>query len=161
MKKLFAVALIIGCIPAVALFQEKPRMMANVPETEATFTKDQLEDYYRVYENKAVKYIRTVVDRYLKNSKKTDRETEIIAKTDRAYLTGKFNILSQDPDWFGNTHILLISVDKPDKVFKAIVYTGGDLRLDYFQADNNFNSEDMRIIRIRYRKFLEDTKHSL
>ncbi len=141
--------------------QSKPNMMANVPQEEASFSEDDLRDYYLVYQNKAVKHVRAAADRYSRKPGKGDDETLLLTKVDKAYLAGRFNVLSQNPDLFGNTHILLISVDKPDKVFKAIVYTGGDLRLDYFQADSNFNDEDMRIIRIRYRKFLVDTKHSL
>ena len=140
---------------------QKPNMMANVPETEATFTEEQLKDYYLVYENKAVRHVRTVVDRYLTNPKKPDDETANLKSIERGYLTGKFNVLSQNPDMFGNTHILLIAVDKPDKVFRAIVYTGNGFRLDLFEVDSDFNIEDMRRIRIRYRKFLEDKKHAI
>ncbi len=135
--------------------------MANVPATEAAFTKEQLQDYYLVYQNNAVKHIRTVVDRYLKNPKKLDDETEILKKVDKAYLTGQFYVLSRNPGIFGYTNILILAANKPDKVIKAAIYTGGELRLDYFEIDPEYNAEDMRIIKIRYRKFFEDTKHSL
>ena len=140
---------------------QKPNMMANVPEVEATFTEDELKDYYIVYENKAVKHIRTVIDRYVKNPKKTDDETRHLKAIDKAYLNSKFNVLSRDPDMFGNTHVMLIFVDKPDKVFDAVVYTGGEYRLDEFTVDTRFNDEDMRRVRIRYRKFLEDKRHAM
>ncbi len=141
--------------------QGKPSRMANVPESEAAFTEEQLADYYLVYENKAVKHIRTVVNQYLQKSRKLDDEVENLKSIDRAYLIGKFNVLSQSPDMFGNTHVLLIAVDKPDKVFKVMIYTGNGFRLDLFEPDSNFNDEDMRRIRIRYRKILEDKEHSL
>lgn len=141
--------------------QGKPNRMANVPETEAAFSEEQLADYYLVYEKKAVKHIRTVVDLYNKKSKKLEDETDQLKTIDKSYLSGRFNVLSQDPDLFGNTHVLLIAIDKPDRVFKAVVYTGNGLRLDMFEPDLNFNAEDMRRIRVRYRRFLEDKKHSL
>ena len=134
----------------------EPNMMADVPEAQASFTTEQLKDYYIVYENKAVKHVRTVIDRYLKNPKKIDDETKNLRAIDRTYLKSKFNVLSRDPDFLGNTHILLVFVDKPDRVFLADVYTGGELRLDRFVVDERFNDEDMRRLRIRYRKFLED-----
>ena len=140
---------------------QKPNKMANVPEKEAEFTEGQLKDYYIVYENDAVKYVRKVIERYLKNSPKTDNETINLKGVDKAYLKSKFNVLSRDPDMFGNTHIMLIFVDKPDKIFIASVYTGGELRLDRFALDTNFNDEDMRIIRIRYKKFLDDKIHAM
>jgi hypothetical protein len=153
---------ILLCFWATTAFsQEKPNMMANVPATEATFTNEQLQEYYLVYQNKAVRHIRTVVDRYLKNPKKLDGETEILRKIDKAYLTGKFFVLSRNPGIFGYTNILILAADKPDKVIKAAVYTGGELRLDYFEIDPDYNAEDMRITKIRYRTLLSDTKHSL
>ena len=141
--------------------QGKPNMMANVPDTEANFSEADLKDYYLVYENKAVAHVRAVLDRYLKNPSKLDNETENFKGLEKGYLNSRFNVLSQDPDMFGNTHILLVAVDKPDAVFQAIVYTGNGYRLDHFAKDDRFNEEDMRRIRIRYKKFLDDTKHSL
>ncbi len=163
MKKIhFLITVILLCFLVTTAFgQEKPNMMANIPATEITFTKEQLRDYYSVYQNKAVKYIRTAVDRYLKNPKTLEDETKIFEKIDKGYLTGKFYVLSRDPGIFGYTNILILAADKPDKVLKAAVYTGGELRLDYFEIDPNYNAEDMRIIKIRYRKFFKDTKHSL
>ena len=145
----------------VSFSQGKPNMMANAPLTEVEFTPDQLKDYYAAYQNKAVKHVRVVIDRYRKNTEKTDDETEKLKAIDLGYLKGRFNVLSQDPDVFGNTNILLVAVDKPDKVFHAMVYTGNGYRLELFDVDDRFNSEDMRRIRIRYRKFLEDKVHSL
>ena len=142
----------------------KPNMMANVPEGEAVFTDTEIKDYYLVYENKTVKHVKTVIERYLKNSPKLDDETEHLKDIDKAYLKSKFNVLSRDPDMFGNTHIMLIFVDKPDKVFTASVYTGGpggEFRLDRLEVDKRFNGEDLRRIRIRYKKFLDDKIHTL
>jgi len=153
--------ILVWCLVTTTFGQEKANMMANVPTTEVTFTKEQLQDYYSVYENKGVKHIRTVVDRYLKNPKTLDDETKIVEKIDKVYLTGKFIVLSRNPGLFGYTNILILAADKPDKIFKAAVYMGGVLRLDYFEVDSDYNTEDMRIVKIRYRKFLEDTKHSL
>lgn len=160
-SKVIVLSLLVLVTIGSAFGQGKPNVMAKVPEGEVHFTDEQLKDYYLVYENKAVRHVRTIVDRYLKNPKKADGETSILKSIDRAYLNSRFSVLSQDPDMFGNTHILLLAVDKPDKVFKAIVYTGGDLRLDYFRINADFNEEDMRRIRIRYRELLEDKKHSL
>src|SRR5947207_3995619 len=137
-----------------AYSQDKPNMMADIPVTEADFTKEQLKDYFVVYQNKAVRHVRVVVDRYLSNPTRADDETEKLKNVNKEYLTGKFMVLSQEPDVFGNTNILLVAVDKPDKVFYALVYTGNGYRLELFEFDNRFNQEDMRRIQIRYKKFL-------
>ncbi len=138
----------------------KKEQDSKIPEGEAAFTEEQLKDYYIVYENKAVKYLRTVFNRYLRKPKSADEET-ILLKGSEIYIKSKFIVLSRDPDVFGNSHITLIFSDKPDKVFIATVYTGGDLRLDRFQQENRFNEEDLRRLRIRYRRFIEDKKHSM
>ena len=163
MKKIYFLntVILLYFLGTTAFGQEKPNMMANVPATEIAFTKGQLQDYYSVYQNKAVKYIRIVVDRYLKKPKILDDETKILAKIDKTYLTGKFYVLSRNPGLFGDTNLLILAANRPDRVFKVLVYTGGELRLDYFEIDPDYNDEDMRIIKIRYRTFLEDKKHSL
>ena len=69
--------------------------------------------------------------------------------------------MSRDPDFLGNTHVMLIFVDKPDKIFVASVYTGNGYRLDRFAVDARFNDEDIRRLKIRYRKFLADKVHAM
>ncbi len=81
-------------------------------------------------------------------------------KIDKQYLKSKFTVLSRNPDMFGNVHIMLVFSDKPDKVFLTTVYKT-NLRLDRFEEDKSFNEEDLKRIKIRYRKFLEDKKHAM
>jgi hypothetical protein len=150
---------LVVCVCAQEDKSAKPNMTANLPEGEAVFSEADLKDYYLVYQNKAVQHIRSVIERYLKNPKKLDDETEHLKDIDSSYLKSKFTVLSRDPDVFGNTHVMLIFVDKPDKVFAASVYTGNGYRLDRFAADERFNNEDLRRVRVRYRKFLEDKVH--
>lgn len=157
-SQLLGLALSIS-IGAQVLDDSKPVMTANLPEGEAVFTEEELKDYYEVYENEAVKYLRKVFDRYLKNPKSTDSETEHLQPIPKEYFESKFTVLSRNPDMFGNTHLMILFVDKPDKVFVASIYTGGDFRLGRFAEDSRFTKEDIRRLKIRYRRFLEDKKH--
>ncbi len=134
---------------------------SKIPLGEASFTKEQLADYYKVYKNTDVRYLRKVFNKFIaKPLTKNDEEIDLLKKFDKKYFKSKFIVLSRDPDLFGNNNILMIFLDKPDKIFLASVYKN-DLRLVIFEEDKSFNKEDLRRVKIRYRKFFEDKKHSI
>jgi hypothetical protein len=149
------------CFAVFAQDSSKKSQGSKIPQGEANFTREQLKDYYKVYENDDVKYLRRIFNRFLaKPLTKNDQEINLLKKIDKQYLKSKFTVLSRNPDMFGNVHIMLVFSDKPDKVFLATVYKI-NLRLDRFEEDKSFNEEDLKRIKIRYRKFLEDKKHAM
>lgn len=163
MKQIILTLILIftSCFAVFAQDSSKKSQEPKIPLGEAAFTQEQLEDYYKVYENDDVKYLRKVFNRFLaKPLIKNDEEINVLKKTDRQYFKSKFTVLSRNPDMFGNVHITILFLDKPDKVFLATVYKT-NLRLDRFEEDKGFDEEDLKRIKIRYRKFLEDKKHAM
>ena len=166
-----AARLMMACVLAVsaANCQEPPTSAAPqpqgsvIPEGEAKFIPEELEDYYLVYANADVHYLRTVFDAYLRHAPGKDAEFALLKKWNSEYYKSKFAVLSRDENPFGGALITLIFQDKPDKVFVAWVYPEGakaKLNLRAFEL-GKFNDEDVRRIRVRYKAMLEDKKHAM
>jgi hypothetical protein len=136
---------------------------SNIPAEEAHFTAEQMKDYYLVYKNADVRYLRRVFDAYLRGARVTEEESESLGKWDKAYYRSKFVVLSRDNNTFGGTFITIMFQDRPDKVFVAWVYPEGSRRrLTLKGLDlGKFTEEDIRRMRIRYRRFLEDKVHAM
>ena len=103
---------------------------SKIPEGQAKFTREQLAQYYLVYRNADVKYLRTLFDAYLDDSGGSDEERQLLQKWDKAYFRSKFIVMSRENNTFGGTLIQILFQDRPDKVFIAWVYPeGADKRL--------------------------------
>ena len=136
---------------------------SSIPEGEAHFTPDQLKEYYLVYTNPDVRYLRTLFDDYLNKISGHEDEYKILSSWASEYYRSKFMVCSQDPNPFGGTLITLMFQSKPDKIFVAWVYPEGaarELRLRAFDL-GKYNDEDIRRTRIRYRTLLEDKDHTM
>jgi hypothetical protein len=122
-----------------------------------------MKDYYLVYKNADVRYLRTVFDAYLRGVRVTEEEAESLSKWDKDYYRSKFVVLSRDNNTFGGTFITIMFQDRPDKVFVAWMYReGSPRRLTLKGLDlGKFTEEDIRRMRIRYRTFLEDKVHAM
>ncbi len=136
---------------------------SKIPEGEARFTPEQLEDYYLVYKNPDVRYLRTLFDSYLNNSGATEQERQLLNKCNRDYFRSKFIVMSREGNAFGGMLITILFQDRPDKVFVAWVYPEGNnkkLVLREFKV-GDFSDEDMKRIRVRYKKLIEDKVRSM
>jgi hypothetical protein len=136
---------------------------SKIPAGEAQFTPDQLKNYYLVYTNPDVKYLRTLFDAYLEGSGGTDEEFELLDKWNRDYFRSKFFVLSRDRGLFGGTLITILFQDRPDRIFVAWVYPEGEegkLTLRAFDL-GNFTDEDIRRTRVRFKALLEDSQHAM
>lgn len=136
---------------------------SKIPEGEAQFTPEQLKDYYRVYENPDVRYLRTLFDAYLSKSGGTTLERAQLDKWSKDYFQSKFIVMSRDNNAFGGTLIRILFQGRPDKIFVAWVYLEGEekrLTLKGFSAVD-FSDEDMKRIRIRYKELIEDKTHAM
>jgi hypothetical protein len=136
---------------------------STIPEGEAHFTPDQLKDYYLVYTNPDVRYLRTLFNAYLEHIGGHEDEFSYLSKWDSEYYRSKFTVCSRDGNIFGGTFITLMFQDKPDKIFIAWVYPEGGaqkLRLKAFDL-GNYSDEDIRRTKIRYRAFLQDKEHAM
>lgn len=149
------------------LYEECPPLQGDqpskIPTGEAQFTPEQLKDYYLVYKNPDVKYLRTLFDAYLKDSGAINREFNLLDKWNKDYYRSKFVVLSRDGNMFGGTFITILFQDRSDRIFIAWVYPEGSerkLTLKGFDL-GNFTVEDIRRTRIRYKELIEDKKHSM
>jgi len=136
---------------------------SKIPDGEAQFTREQLEEYYLVYKNPDVRYLRTVFDAYLKNSGATGQERNMLDTWSKEYFRSKFTVLSREDNTFGGALITIIFQDRPDKVFVAWVYPEGaskKLTLRRFEL-GEFSDEDIKRINIRYKKLIDDKVHSM
>ena len=136
---------------------------SKIPDGEAHFTPEQLEQYYLVYKNPDVQYLRTLFDSYLKNSGGTEQERQQLSKWNKDYFRSKFTVISREDNTFGGTLISILFQDRPDKVFVAWVYPeGGNKKLALRRFDvGDFSDEDIRRIRVRYKKLIEDKTHAM
>jgi hypothetical protein len=90
-------------------------------------------------------------------------EHQALDRWSKEYFRSKFVVLSRDRNTFGGTLITILFQDRPDKVFVAWVYPEGankKLTLRRFDA-GEFNEEDIRRIKIRYKTLLEDKVHAM
>jgi hypothetical protein len=136
---------------------------SKIPDGEAQFTPEQLEQYYLVYKNPDVRYLRTLFDSYLKNSGGTEQEHQQLGKWNKDYFRSKFTVMSRENNTFGGTLITILFQDRPDKVFVAWIYPeGGNKQLTLKRFDvGDFSDEDIKRIKVRYKKLIEDKTHGM
>jgi len=67
-------------------------------------------------------------------------------------------VVSRENNMFGGTLIKILFHDRPDKVFVAWVYPeGGNKQITLRRFDvGDFSDEDIKRIRVRYKKLIED-----
>lgn len=136
---------------------------SKIPDGEAQFTSEQLDQYYLVYKNPDVRYLRTAFDSYLSGSEGSEQERHLLSKWSKNYFRSKFIVLARVDNTFGGTLITMLFQDRPDKVFVAWVYPeGGAKKLALRRFDvGDFTEEDLRRIKLRYKKLIEDTVHAM
>jgi hypothetical protein len=158
-------ALILSCV-VLTLTQILPAQeskTSKIPEGEAKFTAEQLEQYYLVYKNPDVRYLRTLFDAYLNKTGGTEEERQLLDKWNKDYVRSKFIVLSRDRNTFGGTFITILFQDRADKVFMAWVYPEGSNQQLTLRAlrVSDFSDEDIRRIKIRYKKLIADKTHAM
>lgn len=166
MCRWLCVALLCSVVAGAGWAQQKanPDAAASaIPEQEAHFTPEQLQDYYLVYTNPAVRYLRTVFDAYLQGKPGHTAEFELLKKWDREYYRSKFMVCSRDPNPFGGQFVTIMFQDKPDKIFVAWVYPAtGERKFELRALElGNYSDQDVKRARIGYRALLEDKDHTM
>jgi hypothetical protein len=135
---------------------------SKIPDGEVQFTPEQLEEYYKVYKNADVQYLRTVFDAYLRNGCRKE-ECEMLQKWDKDYFRSKFTVMARDQNPFGGTFITILFQDRPDKVFVAWVYPEGAKRTPSLRGFDaaKFSADDIRRLNLRYRRLIADKAHAM
>lgn len=135
---------------------------STIPAEEATFTPEQLKEYYIVYKNPDVKYLRSIFNAYLSGSSHGSEDFEPLGKWSKDYYRSKFIVLSRDESVFNVTFITIMFQDHPDKIFIAAVYKRAKAEYLLRGLDvGKFSDEDIKKIQVRYRKFLQDKVHAM
>lgn len=165
LRQVFRNVLFLACIVLLLthLAPAQDSKASKIPDGEAQCTSEQMDHYYLVYKNPDVRYLRTLFDSYLSNPGYTEEERRQLSKWSKDYFRSKFTVMSHEDNTFGGTLITILFQDRPDKVFVAWVYPEGDdknLTLRKFDV-GDFSEEDIRRIRIRYKKLIEDKVHAM
>jgi hypothetical protein len=136
---------------------------SKIPDGEAQFTPEQLEQYYLVYKNPDVRYLRTLFDSYLKNSGGAEQKRQQLSKWNKDYIRSRFIVLSRENNTFGGTLITILFQDRNDKVFVAWIYPEGPNKQPTLRRFDvgDFSDEDIKRIKVRYKKLIEDKTHGM
>ena len=169
MRTLICLFMLIASIAHSAAGQQGPApsspnpSASSIPVGEAHFTPEQLKEYYLVYMNADVRYLRKLFASYLQRGTTNSDEFDLLKPWDPGYFRSKFVVLSRDENTFGGAFITIIFQDKPDKVFKAWVYPEGSKRkLTLRKFDlGQYSDEDINRIQSRYRTILRDKEHAM
>jgi hypothetical protein len=165
LRQILRNVLFLACIvlPMTHLAPAQDRKASKIPDGEAQFTSEQLDNYYLVYKNPDVRYLRTLFDSYLNSSGSAEQGRQLLRKWSKDYFRSKFMVLSRDDNTFGGTLMTILFQDCPDKMFVAWVYPEGDAKkLTFRKFDvGDFSEEDLRRIKVRYKKLIEDKVHAM
>jgi len=157
--------------PAPTVIQEGINVLTNLNQEE-------LEGYYKVYENPYAIYLRRALDAYSANDstginismtavKEDHREgiTSGLSAFDKEYYKSKFIVATIDEDTENKDcrHIQIIFQDKPDRIFFAWVCKteGGEFELRGFNSKDYIDPETMKETVKFYEPLLFDKKHAL
>jgi hypothetical protein len=128
---------------------------------EVVLTPDQMKKYASTYKDPYVLIVRKVINNYLTGKLEGYDNCKALKAVDQEYLENKFIVLSIENSLMGGKEISLVSQKKPDKIFWAWVFkTGGEYELRAFEVEEH-TDEEIKNIRIRFRRFLQDKNLAL
>ena len=134
---------------------EKPKQDREKVK-ELVLTQDQMKKYASTYKDPYVLHIRKVINNYLNGKPVGDDNYKDLKAVDQEYLKNKFIVLSIESSLMGGRDISLISQKKPDKIFWVWVYKTEDVyELRAFEIEEH-TDEEIKNIKIRFKRYLED-----
>lgn len=144
----------------------KDTIVENVKDVEEiTFKQEQLEQYYKVYEEDYVIQLRTSFNNFLTGEITSNEEfaKENLEKY-QEYIKNKFIVLNYTGGLMGGMEMQIIFPSMPDKVFYAWIYKLEDsetYELRDFEIDSTYTEQDIKNLKIMYKTAFEDEEHSL
>jgi len=124
-------------------------------------SKQEIESYRLVYKNPQVIHLREAMDAALAGKGRSD-EQKIFAHWDKSYLGSKFVVLSIDRGLMGGNFISIIFQDKPDKVFRAWLYTKSKENIEVRTFDDAaLPEEELNEITTRFGPYISDKALSI
>lgn len=155
--------------------QESPVEFKDVKSSE--LNPEELEEYYAVYKNPFVLYLREVLNAYLANDiSRVDISTKAVKENrqegiihgldafDKGYYGSKFVVVSFNKNLAGGADIFIAFQDKPDKIFYAWVYplTYGNYELrEFYFNEKDFDIKAIEGFKRKSEQFLLDEEHAL
>lgn len=153
-----------------------PSATTTTKETIMDASKDQLEGYYRVYQNPSVIFLRKALNAYLANdsagvnismaavqSETRDGIISGLSSFSKDYYKSKFVVVTINKGISGGDDIQILFQDKPDRIFYAWVYklASGDYELRGFNSKENIDQKALKEMIDYYGPLLFDKTHSL
>ena len=150
-----------------------------VPLKYSDLTEEQLQEYFRVYEDPFVVTLRKGLNGYLDGTNEGTDDPEFLinglgdnsnsglAAFGKDYYKSKFVVLYIDYSPVGGKNIHIIFQDKPDKKFWAWVYDNHieDGSYDRYNLrgfqEFPLTEQEIQVMLTTYKEFIEDKEHSL
>ncbi len=138
--------------------------------------KTDINQYYQVYNDPYVLYLRKALNAYLadtinevnvaEEAINKDKENGLITgldSFDKSYYRSKFVVFTINNNLAGGKDIEIVFQEKPDRIFYAWVYqlADGNYELRGFNSKENIDKEQMSKILEGYKDLILDKEHSL
>lgn len=130
---------------------------------EIIFSKEDLEKYYKTYENPFTIAIRTNFDLYFAGKLGENETVYENLKKYEEYIKHKFIVLEAFEDTVGGLFFSIIFPEKDDKAFIASVYKVADenFELRIFEEEPKITPEEIKKYRIMFKFVYYDKQHCL
>jgi len=111
------------------------------------------------FNNSEALFLRNQLNEYLKSP--NSKTTNGISDYDSDYYTSPFIVYEENNSLAGGKQLEIIFVNKPDKMFTALVYklSTGDYELKGFGQNTKVTTAGLQNIRTEYKKYFEDNKY--
>ncbi|MCP4442710.1 MAG: hypothetical protein GY810_27710 [Aureispira sp.] len=126
-----------------------------------SFTDEQLQQYYKVYDDPFVIHIRTALNNFISGNLDGISVEKAELLPYQEYFQHKFIVYTIEPHLGGGWLVNILFPNKLDKMFSVWVYDQGNYDLRDFHENTDFTTEDLKTIEIQYKKLLMDEEHSL
>ncbi len=115
------------------------------------------EDIY--FNNPSALYLRQALNEYLSDSE--TNKANGLGDYDKSYYKSPFIVYEENNSLAGGKQLEIIFVEKPDKMFTALVYklATGEYELKGFGQNEKVTSEWLEKIKNEYKQYFEDSKY--
>ena len=153
-----------------------PTAHAQAPHTAPSTSAPALAGYHAVYRNPFVAGLRQELDGYLAlrhgKAGKWHGQTTVnappmefadLGKVDSQYLSSRFTVYTLENEALaGGRRVLILFIDKPDRIFKASMYLTGDGRYELRGfKDSGITPEAIATMRKSYEEIMLSREHAL
>ncbi len=111
------------------------------------------------FNNAEAMFLRERLNEYLKTS--SSKTSNGLSDYDNSYYESPFIVYEENNSLAGGKQLEIIFVNKPDKMFTALIYklATGEYELRGFGQNTNVATVRLENIRTEYKKYFEDNKY--